>query len=209
MDTIILTSMQRKITKVLFEDAFNLKTYTLIMGYSQITDVSQNREFQKIFIEYFKIKRSEAWRKTYFDYFEAHKNNKEITLAQILRYLYKKTGNIEPLLASHMLSTINDNRPAWDISLLIPRLPAADPYWEKVYKLKGKPKITEIENLYNKITDLQKKFLNSNIGKECVGLFDTLVSQYAYISDYKKIELMNWKELENTMNKFSQHSVRL
>jgi len=206
MNEIAFTPVQRQITKVLFEDAFNLKAYTLIMGYSQITNVSQNREFQKTFIEYFKIKRSGAWRKAYFDYFETNKNNKDLRLSQILRHLYKETGQIEPLHASHMLSTINDNRPAWDINLLIPRLPAADPYWEKVDKLKGNQKISEIEHLYNKTANLQREFLKSNNGKECVRLFDALVYEYAHISDFKKIELMNWRVAERIMDQWSRHS---
>ncbi len=101
-----------------------------------------------------------------------------------------------------MLSIINWERPTWKIDLLIPHLPPVDPYWERIEKLKGKQKISAIQKLYNKMMNIIKEHLKSDLGKTYLRIFNALLYEYSGISDCKKVELMEVRKSDAMDKKY-------
>ena len=78
--------------------SLGLDKYQYIMDRVKKTDVSKDSDFQKSFNGFYLIRRNEAWRNIYYEYFERVKS--EIpTFSNIITYLYETTGNIEPFPA--------------------------------------------------------------------------------------------------------------
>ena len=71
------------------------------------------RIFRNHSMVFYLIRRNEAWRNIYYEYFERVKS--EIpTFSNIITYLYETTGNIEPSFSSKMLASIFPEKPIWD-----------------------------------------------------------------------------------------------
>lgn len=71
--------------------SLGLDKYQYIMDRVKKTDVSKNLDFQKSFNGFYLIRRNEAWRNIYYEYFERVKS--EIpTFSNIITYLYETTG---------------------------------------------------------------------------------------------------------------------
>ena len=93
--------------------SLGLDKYQYIMDRVKKTDVSKDSDFQKSFNGFYLIRRNEAWRNIYYEYFERVKS--EIpTFSNIITYLYETTGNIEPSFSSKMLASIFPEKPIWD-----------------------------------------------------------------------------------------------
>lgn len=76
--------------------SLGLDKYQYIMEHVMQLDISQDAEFQRVFNGFYIVRRNEEWRKIYYEYFGRVKHE-NISFAEIITYLYEKTGNIEPL----------------------------------------------------------------------------------------------------------------
>lgn len=93
--------------------SMGLDQYKYIMEKVKQVDVSLNTDFQRNFNGFYMVRRNEAWRKVYYDYFEKIKTDKP-TFQEIIMHLFQYTGNIEPSFSSKMLATIRPEKPIWD-----------------------------------------------------------------------------------------------
>ena len=164
--------------------SLGLDKYQYIMDRVKKTDVSKNSDFQKSFNGFYLIRRNEAWRNIYYEYFERVKS--EIpTFSNIITYLYETTGNIEPSFSSKMLASIFPEKPIWD-RYIIQNLNM---------KLSGKTSQEKLENVIALYADIEKwyaDFLKTDKAKECIRVFDQTLPDYSGISDIKKIDSILW-----------------
>ena len=72
--------------------SLGLDRYAEIMKNAKTTNISEDGEFQHLFNAFYRVRRNEAWRKTYYSLFEEMKQGSP-TFESILRFLYEKTGN--------------------------------------------------------------------------------------------------------------------
>ena len=91
-----------------------------------------DEKYQKNFNYYYRVRRDAAWLEQFYAYMNKNKNNKDITFAEILRYLSNiehtarktaknptgKIKSVEASFASKMLATINQDHPIWDSQVL-------------------------------------------------------------------------------------------
>ena len=164
--------------------AMGLDQYRLIMEQVQCTDLSENKDFQRTFNGFYIVRRNEAWRKTYYDYFEKVKTESP-TFASILTYLYENTGNIEASFSSKMLASIFPEKPIWD-RYVVQNLNL---------ELTGKTKEEKLNNaitLYADIEKWYKDFLQTDKAKECIETFDRTLPDYRWLSSIKKIDCILW-----------------
>ncbi len=89
MQELCLTFNERKIVSSLMATKLDMQKYVFIINQSYDTDISANTTLQKAIIEYFGIKRSQAWKKAYFRFFEDNKENKELRLYDILIHMFQ------------------------------------------------------------------------------------------------------------------------
>lgn len=147
-------------------------------------NVSKDKEFQTKFNAFYRVRRDEKWRKTFYTYFEQIKNNKNITFEEILDYMYKKTGNIEASFCSKMLATINPNMPIWD-QYVLKNLNLSVTGTDKEDRLENTKKI------YNKIVEIEKEKLKQEDIKQAIKEFNIYFKEYS-LSDIKILDYILW-----------------
>ena len=164
--------------------SMGLDKYKYIMEQVKCSDVSKNMEFQKSYNGFYIVRKNAEWRKVYYDYFEKIKKETPV-FADILTYLYEKTGNIEPSFSSKMLASIYSDKPIWD-RYVVQNLNM---------KLKGTTKEEKLQNaieLYDNIEKWYKDFLLTEKAIECISVFDRRLPDYKDISNIKKIDSILW-----------------
>ena len=164
--------------------SMGLDKYQYIIEQVGKTDVSTDAEFQRIFNGFYIVRRNEAWRKVYYEYFEKVKTE-EPTFASILTYMYEQTGNIEPSFSSKMLASIFWDKPIWD-RYVVQNLNI---------QLVGTTKQEKLENAIALYADMEKwyeEFLQTDKAKECIEAFDRVMPDYTHISSIKKIDSILW-----------------
>lgn len=164
-------------------ESFGLKTYKEIQDTFNKIDVSTDKDFQKKFNGFYKVRRDNNWRKYYYDLFEKVKKDPYIqTFEYILNSIYQGTGKFEPSFSSKMLATLNPNYPIWDQYVL--KNTGIEP-----------PSVKNINSLvatYKEIEVWYKKFIVPPAGKTCIAEFDKNFPDYNNINDVKKIDFLLW-----------------
>ncbi len=175
------------VTKVFQErlaTSMGLDKYQYIIEQIYKTDVSIDEDFQRTFNGFYIVRRNEAWRKIYYDYFEKVKNENP-TFERIITYLYEQTGNVETSFSSKMLASISNDKPIWD-RYVVQNLNI---------ELTGTAKEEKLKNsiiLYEEIEKWYIDFLDSAKGRECISEFDRVLPDYKNISSIKKIDSILW-----------------
>jgi len=164
--------------------SMGLDKYQFIIEQVRNTNVSEDADFQRVFNGFYIVRRNEAWRKLYYEYFEKVKGGTP-TFESILTYLYECTGNIEPSFSSKMLATIYPDKPIWD-RYVVQNLNM---------ELVGATKQERLKNaivLYGDIEKWYRDFLQTDKAKECINVFDHVMPDYKNITSIKKIDSILW-----------------
>lgn len=141
-------------------------------------------EFQKLFNGYYRDRRNEEWRKTYYALFTEAKGH-HFSFEQIISTLFDTTGNVEASFSSKMLATINPSMPIWDQYVL----------QNLGLELTGKTQEERLHNavlLYSEIVRWYDEYLGTDEAKQNIQEFDRLLPGYTWISSVKKIDCLLW-----------------
>lgn len=164
--------------------SMGLDKYQYIMNEVKKINICMDADFQRTFNGFYIVRRNEAWRKVYYEYFENIKGGTP-TFASIITHLYECTGNVEPSFSSKMLATILPEKPIWD-RYVIQNLDM---------ELIGVTKQERLENAIVLYADIEKwyaDFLQTDKAKECIEVFDIVLPDYKWLSNIKKIDSILW-----------------
>ena len=162
-----------------------LTKYLNLMAQVHKVDVSKDKEFQKRYNGFYKMRqRKPEFYKDYYEFMEVHKN-KDVTYGEVLIYFYEKFGRIEASFSSKLLATINPNMPVWDEFVLM-NLNLKKP------TNNTKNRFSKTVELYTQINIWYDEFLASNESKVLLALFNKKYPN-ANITDVKKIDLILWQ----------------
>ena len=165
---------------------FGLEKYAYIINHVNQVNVAENREFQKKFNGFYRVRRNEAWQEQFYGFFEIAKVQKP-SFDEIIEELYHRTGRVEASFSSKMLANIDDGKPIWD-SFVLDALGFQNPA----------PSITKREQLkrkieiYHKIDKWYREYLKTENAQECIAKFNELLPEYKWISNVKKIDCFLW-----------------
>ena len=164
---------------------FGLETYLNILEkFNTTSDLRNDSDFQRMFNGYYKVRRNEKWRKSYYDLFQLCKNltPNQITFKDIIQTLYDKTGKVEASFTSKMLASIDVNKPIWDKNVLN--------YLELTHKGDSpKEKIHSAIDVYHTI---ELKYTTLEY-QNFIATFNELLPSYKNrLSDTKKIDCFIW-----------------
>ena len=84
---------------------FGLDRYAAIMRRFPNVDVSKDRDCQRLFNGFYRVRRNETWRDAFYALFQRVRDARP-TFEDILTALYDKTGRVEASFASKMLATL-------------------------------------------------------------------------------------------------------
>lgn len=160
---------------------------TGIVKYSQImellysTDVSTDKEFQRIFNGFYRLRqRPTSFYATYYGYMEQQKKNKTLEFRDVLQYLYDETGVLYPSFSSKLLATINPNKPIWD-KFVLQNLGLKAPY---TY---AKNRIEKTVHVYEEIC----RWYETKEAEECLLVFDQHFPDVE-MTNVKKVDWILW-----------------
>ena len=174
----------KRVIETRIAESMGFDKYKKIMDWVRRTDVSSDREFQRTFNSFYRVRRNEEWRRAYYNLFEEVKNSKP-SFEYIIRTMYKETGNIEASFSSKMIATIDPNMPIWDRYVV----------HNLCLKVKGKTKEEQLSctvDLYDQMVRWYRTFLDTPNGQECIEEFDRILPEYTWMSSVKKIDFYLW-----------------
>ena len=178
-----LNLSRRAIDKALPRVVKGLTQYLWLQSELHKTDVSGDREFQRRFNHFYRVRRGAAWQRAFFPLLERSKTRRN-SFAAILRTLHQATGRWEASFASKLHATVNARSAVIDYIVLKNtglKLPSIDGDRSKaIGKLRSE--------LHRGLTD----FLRRPNGKYLVRRFRALYPQ-ARISDIKKLDFVLWQ----------------
>jgi len=161
--------------------------YTHIMNRLHQTDVSADREFQKTFNHFYRIRqKKQAFYKALYDYLEKNKN-KSVTFEQTLNYFYDQVGSLEASFSSKVVATINPDMPVWD-SVVLKNIGLRPPPYYKSYP----ERIKMATDIYNKIITWYTDFLTTEEAKRMKRIFEEKMG-HTTLTPLKKIDLVLWQ----------------
>ena len=174
----------KRVIETRIAESMGFNKYKQIMERVRNTNVSSDKDFQRTFNSYYRIRRNEEWQIIFYDLFETIKDS-EPSFGQIIRVLYKNTGNIEASFSSKMLATINSDMPIWDRYVV----------HNLCLNVKGKTKEEQLRctvDLYDQMVRWYSIFLDTPNGRECIEEFDRILPEYKWMSSVKKIDFYLW-----------------
>lgn len=160
--------------------------YVAIMDMLPVVDVSIDRNFQRQFNFFYRIRqRSERW---YSEYYRLMENRKRAPMhfEEVLDYLYSVLGRYEPSFSSKLAATLDPNEPVWDKYVILNTGQKA-PYYSSTNKL------ATAKNVFGNIREWYKTKLESPEGKMMLQLFDDMIQESNNITDIKKIDFILWQ----------------
>ena len=161
-----------------------LDKYAYIMKMVHEKNVSKDEDFQRVFNNFYRVRRNLDWRKKYYQFFEENKD-KKISFADIISWLYDQTGNIEASFSSKMFATIYPNKPIWDKYVL-------ENLGLKPMGKNEKERLDNAVEVYTSIENWYNDFLKTDNAKECINAFNKILPSYRWVSDVKKIDFFLW-----------------
>jgi hypothetical protein len=164
-----------------------VRKYTWIMDNLHKTDVSKDREFQKAFNHFYRIRqKKQVFYDSLYDYLEKNKNN-PVTFKQTLTYFFDKLGSLEASFSSKVVATINPNMPVWD-SVVLKNIGLKPPPYYKSYP----ERIQMAIDTYNKIINWYDDHLTKQDTLSKIQLFDREIGK-TNLTPIKKADLILWQ----------------
>ncbi len=183
MDKIIKTDL-----KTLFSDETKkrgIKKYADILHTFPTIDASSDKEFQKKFNGFYRVRRNAEWQKVYYSIMEKGKTT-ALTFESVLTELYASLGRVEASFASKLVHTLNNAMPIWDKFVL-------ENLGLKMPICKGEKKLKNTLLLYNEIIKWYDKALSSPQIQQKLVEFDELFPAYQWFSKTKKLDFLLWQ----------------
>ncbi len=171
--------------EVLKQRERDIERYAYIMEQVLKVDVSQDEDFQRVFNAFYRVRRDDGWRKTFYELFEKVKQNPQSRFDRTLESLYARTGNIEPSFVSKMIATTAPNEPIWDSHVL-------EVLGLKPRKKGGKYQLDDVFDCYSSINNWYEEFKRLPLAKKWARAFDRALPEHRYISATKKIDFILW-----------------
>lgn len=163
----------------------SIRTYYWIQSNLRSCDVSTNRDFQRRFNGFYRVRRSREWQQHYYRLMERSKIRKP-AFKSILAAIRKTTNRLEPSFASKLVATIDPNKPVIDQHVLN--------YFGLKMPVYGRKNREEgIVEIYGQLVEKYKMLMNGN-GQIMQARFKRFYSNMNnQISDLKKMDFVLWQ----------------
>lgn len=166
------------------ERAWGLPRYARIIHRLGSVDVSVDAEYQKDFNRYFRVRRNSEWQRIFYAELERLKSV-GAEFEPVLNYLYEETGLVEASFASKLVATVDPTKPILDSKVLAYlglRIGGSSP----------ERRLSAAVQAYHSIVEWYEAYLARPEAAENIKLFDSLLPDYAWVSDTKKIDFLLW-----------------
>lgn len=161
-----------------------LNKYLAIQNGYRNTAVATDREFQKRFNHFYRVRRGVDWQMPFYELLEEAKNN-DYSFSDILDILSSRTGRLEASFSSKLLATSNPDKAVLD-SIVLKNLGLKLPY------ASAKNRKELIVSVFNELDESLNNLLDTKAGKYLVSSFDHMYP-HSDITNIKKLDLVLWQ----------------
>lgn len=161
-----------------------LEKYLSLQCSLKSVDVSKNRDFQKRFNHFYRVRRNSDWQSQFYKLLQAKKNN-EISFSDALKTIHKNTGRFEASFASKLVATVHPDKPVIDKFVL-------ENAGLKLPSPSAKDREGKITAVYSQLEIRFKGFLDTKNGKYLVKQFQAKFPN-AKITKIKMADLVLWQ----------------
>jgi hypothetical protein len=165
--------------------ARGLTKYLWLQANLRRCDVSQDKEYQRRFNGFYRVRRSTAWQGTFYQLLEAGKTSLP-SLATVLTVLHQRTGRVEASFGSKLLATLDPTLPVIDsvvLGNLGLKLPVSGPVPERVQSIIA---------LHDRMRRLYAEWLDTPQGRYLIAHFTNRYPRAA-VSPVKMLDLVLWQ----------------
>jgi len=183
-------------------ESLGLGKYSQIIERFQSADVSADKEFQRLFNAFYRIRFSKTdWQPLFYQLFEEVRGgSRDLDFGKVLEILWERDPKhrVAYSFVSKLFATIDPSRPIIDTQVLKAVRSALSPESAKLITKQGEIKgigKSKIANAIQVYADLRKYFahmVKSTEGQECIRCFDWIFNTYSDISDIKKLDFGLW-----------------
>ena len=174
----------QQIVEALDQAEPGLRKYLWIMERVHQCDVRRDDAFQRTYTYFYKVRRSDAWRRPYFDLLE-HAKTTPMAFSDALRAIHRETGTVAPSFASKLVATLSPSLPVWDKHVLENLgLKAPYPY--------QRDRIERCEQTYDELHRRMTSLVTSGEGQRICALF-TRRYPNVRVTDMKRVDLVLWR----------------
>ena len=161
-----------------------LKKYSALQGDFQNVDVFNNRDFQRRFNHFYRVRRNSEWQSQFYRLLE-DKKKCGISFSEALRYIHEHTGRYEASFASKLVATIHPDKAVVD-KFVLENADLKLPYTS------AKNREAKIISVYNQLQDKFTVFLSTESGKYLINKFREKYSNVD-ITEMKMADLVLWQ----------------
>jgi hypothetical protein len=180
MRTISENDVERALPKV----APGLEKYRQIQGRLHSCDVSADRDFQRRFDHFYRVRKGEKWRACFFRLMQTAKHD-GISFPYALDHLQRETGSIEASFTSKLVATIDPAKPVID-KFVLGHFELALPY------PKAKERFNRVLIIYEALCDHYARLFASPTGSMILNCFDRHSGE-TDLTPVKKADLVLWQ----------------
>lgn len=161
-----------------------LNKYLAIQNDYRNTVVATDREFQKRFNHFYRVRRGVYWQRPFYELLEDAKNN-DYSFSEVLEKLSNSTGRLEASFSSKLLATSNTDKAVLD-SVVLKNLGLKLPYASATNRKE------RIISVFNALDESLNNLLDTQAGEYLVNSFDQMYP-YADVTNIKKLDLVLWQ----------------
>lgn len=132
-----------KSLKIFEQNQKSNRRYLKIMRIFQDPSQPLDREFQKLFNGFYRVRRGTDWQEACYHIMEMHRTDPSVTFPQLLNELTYHTGKVDFSFATKILHTINPHMPIYD-SIIATNLALWNNYDGSVIKKCAEPSSSTI-----------------------------------------------------------------
>jgi hypothetical protein len=172
----------------------HLRRYDSLQRSLHTSDVSADREYQRVFNGFYRMqRRPRGWYVFFFSLLEREKNNAALTFPDVLQRIYAEMRSVEPSFCSKLVATVRPELPVYDkhvrdnLSLAVPG-PHESPE-SRVQKF-----VVAYADLEATVGRLAERDEFSILRQS----FDEAFPEYAHFTDTKKLDLLLWQNRPST-----------
>lgn len=163
-----------------------IRQYLAIMDLFPIVSVSIDRDFQRQFNAFYRIRqRPEEWYAEYYSFMES-KKTAPVRFEEVLDHLNDTLGRYEPSFSSKLAATLDPNEPVWD-KYVLQNTGQTTPSYSAGNKMQ------RAKEVFRRVREWYSEQMKSQEGQLIVAIFDNLVEEHDRITDLKKIDFVLWQ----------------
>lgn len=175
---------ENQIDRALGKVEEGLKKYVALQDTLQKVDVSKDRDYQKRFNHFYRVRRNSSWQSVFYTLLQRNKET-GITFPEALNVLKENTGRLEASFASKLVATVHPDKPVID-KFVLENADLKLPYSS------SKNRQGKIVLIFNKLHEKFKDFLKTDNGKYLITEFKNQFPN-ENITEIKMADLVLWQ----------------